>query len=116
MSNTSIGLATKGSKLAIQRLSLKGNTHVINEILDDDLTWISPREEDNYREYRMNSPILLEVLGITQTLKKQYFKDFWPSTQPEWDGIAIGRNRTLYLFEAKSRFREIVSKLPNFHQ
>ena len=38
MSNTSIGLATKGSKLAIQRLSLKGNTHVINEILDDDLT------------------------------------------------------------------------------
>ena len=116
MSNTSIGLATKGSKLAIQRLSLKGNTHVINEILDDDLTWISPREEDNYREYRMNSPILLEVLGITQTLKKQYFKDFWPSRQPEWDGIAIGRNRTLYLFEAKSRFREIVSKLPNFHQ
>ena len=38
MSNTSIGLATKGSKLAIKRLSLKGNTHVINEILDDDLT------------------------------------------------------------------------------
>ena len=108
MSNTSIGLATKGSKLAIQRLSLKKNTHVINEILDDDLTWISPREEDNYREYRMNSPILLEQLGITQTLKKQYFKDFWPSPQPEWDGIAIGRNQKLYLFEAKSHFSEIV--------
>ena len=34
MSNTSIGLTTKGSKLAIQRLSLKKNTHVINEILE----------------------------------------------------------------------------------
>lgn len=108
MSNTSIGLATKGSKLAIQRLSLKRNTHVINEILDDELTWISPREEDNYREYRMNSPVLLEQLGITRKLKKLYFKDFWPSIQPEWDGIAIGRNHKLYLFEAKSHFSEIV--------
>lgn len=108
MSNTSIGLATKGSKLAIQRLSLKGNTPVINKILDDELDWISPRKDNNYREYRMNSPIILSQLGITPNLKKQYFKDFWPSPQPEWDGIAIGRNHTLYLFEAKSHFREIV--------
>lgn len=108
MSNTSIGLAKKGSKLAIQRLSLPQNSPLLNNILCDKLEWISPKEADDYKEYRMNSPVLLNMLGVTKELKDKYFKLFWPSPQPEWDGIAKGENNKLYLFEAKSHFSEIV--------
>lgn len=107
MSNTSIGDASKGSKLAMQRLSRQENTHAIEKILGDKLEWISPLQSNYFREYSMNNPILLQLLGISQSLKRKYFDGFWPSRQPQWDGIAIGAERTLYLFEAKSHFSEI---------
>lgn len=108
MSNTSVGLANKGSKLAIQRLSLSSNTQLLNKILCDKLEWFSPKQQDDFREYRMNNPVLLNALGITEELKKKYFRGFWPSPQPAWDGIAKGENNKLYLFEAKSYLSEIV--------
>lgn len=108
MSNTSLGAATKGSKLGIQRLAQPENKHIMDEIVIDTLQWLSPLRKEEYREYRMNNSKILNLLGITKDMKERYFKQFWPSPQPEWDGIAIDTNKILYLFEAKSHFQEFV--------
>lgn len=102
-SNTSIGAANKGSKFQMQRLTLPENKFKFDSFMGEELDWYSPLLEDKFKEYRMNNADLLKDLGI----KKGSFKDFWPSPQPQWDGIAFGRDKTLYLFEAKSHFSEI---------
>lgn len=106
-SNTSDGPAFKGSKRAMQSLSSVSNTGLLNEILDDKLEWISPREKDNYKEYQMNNSFILNALGIAEEVKNEYFTGWWPTRQPQWDGIALGKDKSLYLFEAKSRCNEI---------
>jgi hypothetical protein len=103
MSNTSIGLARKGSKYQMQRLALKNNQHFLNSIIGDSLIWISPKIEDEFREYQLNNKKISKQLD----LKEGVFKDFWPTRQSQWDGIAIGESGTLYLFEAKSHLTEI---------
>lgn len=112
MSNTSAGPAKKGSKYQMQRITLSENKHFIDELLNDKLEWISPCEENAFIEYRMNSPYLLKKLGINQIVKKTKINSFWPSPQPQWDGIAMGSNKTLYLIEAKSHLSEIVPGKP----
>ena len=107
MSNTSLGSARKGSKFQMQRLTLPENQNIFNEFMGEKFVWFSPLLEDNFREYRMNSPILLKELGISQAIKRNYLNPFWPSPQPQWDGIAWGNNNTLFLFEAKSHISEI---------
>ncbi|MBR5688497.1 MAG: hypothetical protein IKX36_11180 [Prevotella sp.] len=108
MSNTSKGAANKGSKFQMQRITLPENKTVFDKFVNDELQWLSPLIEDKFTEYRMNSPYLLGKLGISQPIKKKYINSFWPSPQPQWDGIAIGKENTLYLFEAKSHLSEIV--------
>lgn len=103
MSNTSIGRARKGSKFQMQKLALKENQHFLNSKIGDSLDWISPKIEDEFREYQLNNKKISERLK----LKEGAFKDFWPSRQSQWDGIAIGESGTLYLFEAKSHLTEI---------
>ena len=105
MSNTSNGKANKGSKMQMQRITAKKNQHILNEILSDKLIWLAPIEEDNYREYQLNNAKIIKLLG----LPKGIFKGFWPSRQPQWDGIAISEKKVLYLFEAKSHLSEIQS-------
>lgn len=107
MGNTTLGAALKGSKFQMQRLTLPENQNKFNEFIGDNLNWFSPLLEDKFKEYRMNSPVLLNELGISQAIKKEYLNTFWPSPQPQWDGIAWGKNNTLYLFEAKSHISEI---------
>ena len=108
MSNTSKGAANKGSKFQMQRITLPENKTVFDKFVNDELQWLSPLIEDKFAEYRMNSPYLLGLLGISQSIKKENINTFWPSPQPQWDGIAIGKGNTLYLFEAKSHLSEIV--------
>lgn len=112
MSNTSTGAAQKGSKYQMQRITSTENKHFLDELFNDNLEWISPREKDDFIEYRMNSPYLLRHLGINQSVKKTMINSFWPTPQPQWDGIAIGSNKTLYLIEAKSHLTEIVPGKP----
>ncbi len=107
MSNTSNGPARKGSKFQMQRIVLPENKRVFDEFMHDELNWISPVIEDNFVEYRMNSKVLLEKLNISSKVKKQFINSFWPSPQPQWDGIAWGQDKKLYLFEAKSHISEI---------
>lgn len=108
MSNTSIGVARKGSKFMMQIVSSKLAKRILDNYFDDDLRWLSPREDDNYEEYQLSHTKVLDFLGINNQ-KKELFS-FWPTRQPQWDGIAIGRDRgRLYLFEAKSHIRETIS-------
>ena len=98
MSNTSNVEAVKGSKYQMQSLVRSATMKAeLDEKLKDCLEWISPLKKDFYKEYQLNS--LKEKFG----LKKGCFDKFWPSRQPQWDGIALGKKtKTLYLFEAKS--------------
>ena len=102
-SNTSIGAARKGSKFQMQRLTLPENKGKFDLFIGEELDWFSPVLEEKFIEYRMNNADLLKRLGI----RKGSFKEFWPNPQPQWDGIAFGRDNALYLFEAKSHFSEI---------
>lgn len=105
-SNTSKGIALKGSKLMMQKLvnSFKG---ILDKELEDELKWFSPLKEDDYKEYSLNEKKALNFLGYSNSKNPKPFSNFWPSRQPQWDGLAIGKNKTLYLFEAKSHFSEI---------
>lgn len=108
MSNTSKGAAVKGSKFMIQIAASNLAKVIIDKRLQDELIWFSPREEDNYEEYQLSETKVLDFLGIDSSKKKLF--DFWPSRQPQWDGIAIGKDSgTLYLFEAKSHLKETTS-------
>lgn len=108
MSNTSKGAAVKGSKFMMQIAASNLAKRIIDKHLQDELIWLSPREEDNYEEYQLSETKVLDFLGINSNKKKLF--DFWPSRQPQWDGIAIGKESgTLYLFEAKSHLRETIS-------
>lgn len=104
MSNTSKGRATKGSKLMIQLAASPLQKHIIDEKLGEELVWLSPIEDTDYKEYQMSETEVCNFLGLDN--KKDNFL-FWPRRQPQWDGIAIGKkSATLYIFEAKSHLQE----------
>lgn len=102
MSNTSNGKAQKGSKRHIQVIA--SNKEQIEKLLNNDnrIEWISPIEKDAFKEYQLNGEYLRDKLGFN----KDVFKNFWPSRQPQWDGIALSETGTLYLFEAKAHKNE----------
>lgn len=41
----------------------------------------------------VNGNVISNVLGI----ECKDFEGFWPQRQPQWDGIAISKDKTLYL-------------------
>lgn len=104
MSNTSKGQASKGSKFMMQIAASRLQKKIIDNKLNDELVWLSPIEDTDYEEYQLSENKVCDFLGITPD--KHTFA-FWPARQPQWDGIAIGRNSgILYLFEAKSHLKE----------
>ena len=107
MANKTVGPATKGSRKWMQHI-VNEHPEVINQLLGVELEWISPLKEENYQEYQLRSPIVVDKIWKTNKLKADFHNDFWPSKgrNPEWDGIAMS-NDTLYLFEAKSHKSEV---------
>ena len=104
MSNTSKGKASKGSKFMMQIAASRLQKQIIDTKLNDELVWLSPIEDNEYEEYQLSEHKVCDFLGIAPD--KHAF-EFWPARQPQWDGIAIGRNSgILYLFEAKSHLKE----------
>lgn len=104
MSNTSKGMATKGSKYMMQMATSPLQKHIIDAKIGEELLWLSPVAENDYEEYQLSEKNVLDFLGIKSD--KNSFA-FWPSRQPQWDGIAIGKSTgTLYLVEAKSHLSE----------
>ncbi|ASF38032.1 hypothetical protein CEH05_02495 [Halobacillus halophilus] len=76
-----------------------------------DMTWYSPLENENHKEYRN------EFLDLEDDWKKakSQMKDYWPAQGPRWDGIAMVRGKDgrkgLLLVEAKAHVKEMRSKI-----
>lgn len=104
MSNTSKGKAVKGSKYMMQMIASSLQKDILDKKIGEELVWLSPIEDTDYEEYQLSESTVCEFIGIEHD-KKMF--DFWPDRQPQWDGIAIGKETsTLYLFEAKSHLSE----------
>lgn len=104
MSNTSKGKAIKGSKYMMQMAASSLQKVILDNKIGEELVWLSPIENTDYEEYQLSEGAVCEFIGIENN-KKTF--DFWPPRQPQWDGIAVGKETgTLYLFEAKSHLSE----------
>lgn len=107
----------KGSKGMIQCL-VKEHKSILNELLGVVLRWISPIESTQFKEYQLNGEFISTEIGLPSNA----FDGFWPSRQPQWDGLAMdNEHKTLYLIEAKSHILEIkagnhLCKNPNKRQ
>jgi len=109
--NTSTGMAIKGSKLRMQQLANNSLwKERLNVLLEDELQWLSPIAKTNFLEYQLNQDELLKFFMTTAGEANSIFA-FWPRRQPSWDGIAMGKQGTLYLFVAQSQLKEKTGKL-----
>lgn len=109
MSNTSKGRGVKGSKFWMQMIPNTGLKEEFDKIIGEELVWLLPLEgeEKLYEEYELGSKEMTKELGITDVS----IFDFWPKRQPQWDGIALSKDKkTLYIVEAKAHISEIDSK------
>ena len=102
----------KGSLKWIQKLVNQApevlNTQIRNNFalpFDEEITWLSPKTEDNYAEYRDQAFIdLLDVDLVNVPLNK-----FWPSRGPQWDAPAKSNKGNIFLVEAKAHIAELNS-------
>lgn len=118
MSNTSKGASEHdyGSKHWIQEIvNNEDLCRQLNRAISgmEKLRWISPVNYEDYAEYKLNQQIMLDNLGITdREIARELFK-FWPTQQPQWDGIAVSNdNNAFYLIEAKAHVEEVVTRMP----
>lgn len=102
----------KGSQKWIQRVVNQKpallNTEIRNQLALSDgepITWLSPRAEDAYAEYRDEA--FLNLLGLK--LSKKPLADFWPTRGPQWDALGKSQSGKVFLVEAKSHIPEMVS-------
>ena len=100
----------KGSESKILQLMNEDKyKDTLKELFGQNITWICP-ERDNksvFHEHQLTNKNVVKRLK----LKKDAWKDFWPTRQPTWDGIIINENvegsfDTVYLIEAKSHLTE----------
>lgn len=69
------------------------------------IQWVSPRENDNWAEYRDAG--FLDCLGLSRL--RSELAEFWPDRGPQWDALGISSNDTVYLVEAKAHLKELSS-------
>ncbi|WP_157049443.1 HD domain-containing protein [Selenomonas sp. oral taxon 138] len=108
-SNLTPGSAEKGSRLWMQRLVDAPRFPLLAQEctaqIGEEVEWIAPLPKNNFKEYKLNQNEAMS--SLFPGADKMNIFDFWPKNQPQWDGIAIGRNSgTLYLVEAKSYRQE----------
>lgn len=104
-------MAIKGSKLRMQQVANNSLwSSRLNALLEDELQWLSPLAKTNFVEYQLNQDELLKFFMTTAQEVNSIFA-FWPRRQPSWDGIALGKQGTLYLFVAQSHVKEKNGKL-----
>lgn len=107
MGNTSKGRGTKGSKYWMQTVVNSELNTQLNNFLGTKVKWLSPLKSEDYVEYKLNQDSICKKIGIK---KDEY--SFWPTNQPQWDGIAISEDdKTLFLIEAKGHLDEMDSHL-----
>ena len=71
----------------------------------EQISWVSPREEDGWAEYRDGD--FLDQVGHPEL--RPALASFWPLLGPQWDALGRGSAGTVVLVEAKAHERELVS-------
>jgi len=106
------GPAVKGSQKWIQKLVNETPELLNSEIrshfglpTNESITWLSPKAEDAYAEYRDQA--FLDLLGLNLT--KVPLSDFWPTRGPQWDALGKSQSGKVFLVGAKSHIPEMVS-------
>lgn len=114
MDHPSHSVAEKGSKKWVQRLINEKPELLNSEIRgklnlpgNKEIRWLSPLKRDNYAEY--SGQDFLDLLEIE--LAKMPLSDFWPRGGPHWDALGRSRSGRLFLVEAKSHIRELISTM-----
>jgi hypothetical protein len=69
------------------------------------IEWVSPRESDDFAEYRDGA--FLEVLGHSDL--SAALKQFWPAGGPQWDALGRTDQGDILLVEAKAHVGEMCS-------
>ena len=102
----------KGSLKWIQHLINKSPSLLNNPISaaigskeESTIEWLSPKEDDDYSEYRDQG--FLDLLGIS--LSKKKLKNFWPQRGPQWDALGRIKEKAYFLVEAKAHVSELIS-------
>jgi hypothetical protein len=90
------GMASKRSQLQLQlyvnRRAEALNAAVLEALpelaaLQPVLAWVSPREQEKFREYRDGA--FLEAIGRPELRPK--LRQYWPARGPRWDALAVAR-------------------------
>lgn len=105
MSRYPQGLGAKGSLRWIQQLVNHHPDVLAKAIGLSSIEWCSPREADEYAEYRDQACI--DLLGIR--LPHRRLTDFWPERGPQWDALGRAATGESVLVEAKAHISEIFS-------
>ena len=69
------------------------------------INWLSPLQEDEYAEYYDRN--FIKKLDIK--LAKKSLESFWPISGPRWDGLGKTNEEKIFLVEAKSHIKEMIS-------
>jgi hypothetical protein len=100
----------KGSQKWIQKL-VNECPNLLNQKIRDQLKvkwnikWKSPLKRKEYAEYRDED--FLKALGLKHLISS--LTAFWPPFGPQWDGLGTAKPNYVFLLEAKSHVKEIVS-------
>jgi hypothetical protein len=106
--------AKKGSQKWIQKL-INQKPKLLNSQIkqsfnlsdNEQIEWLSPKEEDNYVEYDLET--FLEKLN--EEVEELSLDKFWPKRGPRWDALGRSSSGKLFLVEAKSHISELISTL-----
>ena len=109
-------------KYWIKKIINENNGEILNEkIVDRDsriekIKWLSPLEEENYKEYMLNSPYMIEKLNLNDCPIEREDLDFWPQREPLWNAIGLGKmkdssEKIIILVETKSDLKDLRSKI-----
>jgi hypothetical protein len=81
-----------------------------NEFAEDKIIWTSPKEDENYKEYRDNR--FLEKVGLkSNEIQEIKLTKFWPARGARWDALATTDTGKIILVEAKANIPELKSSL-----
>lgn len=110
-----MGMANKGSRKHLQGYVNKRSealsgailsaSPLLTEVSTGTITWVSPLEDEGYKEYKDAS--FLKRIGLGQHTAA--LKCFWPRGGATWDALAkikVGNEDGALLVEAKSHLRE----------
>jgi hypothetical protein len=106
-------LAIAGSQRWIQAavehrpdLLLTALRHAVSLADGVEITWVSPRAAEGYREYK--DMAALRQLGI-ESLPMRPLNDFWPRRGPVWDALGKTTDGQYIFVEAKAHIPEAAS-------